>query len=249
MAHDDDAEVDARALSGMTRFVARHFATLPKGTVLDAPTGGGALAERLLRLGFTPTCCDIDPAHFAVEGLICDQVNLNRDRLPYPDDTFDYVATVGGLHRLFRPEHALREMHRVLKPSGTLVIGLINYSTLLRRVAFLFDGFVSKNVLRQAADQTISDPEANFRFPLFVPRLLRIVSDAGFVVTRVFSSSTARRAWLLLPLVGVVALVARLRARSRPGLFIREASSFSALTGKRYIYVTAKKAPAPVQRV
>jgi SAM-dependent methyltransferase len=54
--------------------------------------------------------------------------------LPFPADHFDAVLMVRVFHHLDRPEAALREIHRILKPGGIL---LFNYSNKrnVRRIA------------------------------------------------------------------------------------------------------------------
>lgn len=42
--------------------------------------------------------------------------------IPYPDDNFDMVTCTETLEHLQRPEDALQEMFRVLKPGGQLVV-------------------------------------------------------------------------------------------------------------------------------
>jgi SAM-dependent methyltransferase len=54
--------------------------------------------------------------------------------LPFPADHFDAVLMVRVFHHLDRPEAALREIHRILKPGGTLVFNYSNKRN-VRRVA------------------------------------------------------------------------------------------------------------------
>jgi len=49
----------------------------------------------------------------------------SADALPYPDDTFDGAYLVGVLGEVPNGPAALRELHRVLKPQGRLVVGEI----------------------------------------------------------------------------------------------------------------------------
>jgi ubiquinone/menaquinone biosynthesis C-methylase UbiE len=44
-------------------------------------------------------------------------------KLPYPDDSFDAALLVTVLGEIPEPELALRELKRVLKPSGRLIVG------------------------------------------------------------------------------------------------------------------------------
>jgi ubiquinone/menaquinone biosynthesis C-methylase UbiE len=46
----------------------------------------------------------------------------DAEELPYPDGTFDLVTCQHALHHMSKPEASLREMARVTKPGGRLVI-------------------------------------------------------------------------------------------------------------------------------
>ena len=60
----------------------------------------------------------------AIEGLEdrIDMVRGNCERLEFPDDSFDRVTIAFGIRNVENREKALREMYRVLKPGGKLVI-------------------------------------------------------------------------------------------------------------------------------
>ena len=100
----------------------------PAEQLLDVGCGTGAmlwaLSERVPGAGFT----GVDPSHSMLDVARrknLGTVNLREgraDRLPFPDDRFDIVASVSVLHYLRHPHAALREMARVLKPGGRLVL-------------------------------------------------------------------------------------------------------------------------------
>lgn len=52
------------------------------------------------------------------------QCDLERERLPYADDTFDLVVGLHMLEHVGRPAEILRDMMRVLKPGGVLIVGV-----------------------------------------------------------------------------------------------------------------------------
>jgi len=91
--------------------------------------------------------------------------------LPFPDSSFDAVLSNGLLCFLKEPEKALMEMHRVLKPGGRVVVGVLNRWSpwaLFRRIKGLF-----KDTIYNKA-RFISPPE--------LERMLRI---AGFEIKEV----------------------------------------------------------------
>lgn len=55
----------------------------------------------------------------------------NGERLPWPDNTFDYITCLGSLEHFIHPEKGVREIARVLKPSGKAAISLPNSHHLL----------------------------------------------------------------------------------------------------------------------
>ena len=50
----------------------------PRGKVLDVPTGTGILADRLRKMGFEVSCCDINPSYFSVSTLAFEIGDLNQ---------------------------------------------------------------------------------------------------------------------------------------------------------------------------
>jgi ubiquinone/menaquinone biosynthesis C-methylase UbiE len=108
----------------------RFLETLPLGAkVLDVPCGGGPVlhalkAERWLDY----TAADISPvmlqraeAEAKARGLhYVTTVKEDVTALSFDDETFDVVLDYMGLHCIPRPDVAIAEMVRVLKPGGTL---------------------------------------------------------------------------------------------------------------------------------
>ncbi|KAA0222309.1 class I SAM-dependent methyltransferase, partial [bacterium] len=59
----------------------------------------------------------------------CRCFDIERDAFPYPDNTFDLVTWCEVIeHLTLNPVHALAEIHRVLKPGGSLVLSTPNAS-------------------------------------------------------------------------------------------------------------------------
>src|SRR5436190_4455510 len=96
-----------------------------RGALLDVPSGEGALALRLSRLGYDVACCDLYPEIFQLEGVEIRTGNLDS-RLPYDDDSFDVVVCVEGLEHIANPSNAVSEFARLLRPGGRLVISVPN---------------------------------------------------------------------------------------------------------------------------
>lgn len=56
-------------------------------------------------------------------------IDESDGRLPFPDDSFDYVHSSGVLHHVPRPQDVLGEFRRVLRPGGKIRVMVYNYDS------------------------------------------------------------------------------------------------------------------------
>jgi len=73
----------------------------------------------------------------ASKGLQTHNVDLNSQSLPFPDDYFDLVTMIEVLEHLVDTDHALREVHRVLRPNGYIFISTPNMASWRNRLLLL----------------------------------------------------------------------------------------------------------------
>lgn len=131
----NSAEPKVRAQGGVHEQVLNHFDAIPKGKVLDVPTGEGALSKRLLEMGHEVISCDIANDYVLADGNF---MLLDMDHtLPFTDASFDYVACVEGIEHIENPYHLLREFARILRPDGILVLSTPNILCIRSRIRFL----------------------------------------------------------------------------------------------------------------
>jgi SAM-dependent methyltransferase len=115
--------------------------------VLEIGLGQGAESEQLIRRGarwsgldLTQESVDRVSARLAIRSLAHDDLRQGSAlAIPWPDDTFDIVFSHGVLHHIPDIRLAQTEIHRVLKPGGTLVAMLyarasLNYQLSIRIV-------------------------------------------------------------------------------------------------------------------
>ncbi|MGQ9925821.1 MAG: class I SAM-dependent methyltransferase [Chloroflexaceae bacterium] len=99
------------------------LAVPPGGRVLDAGGGTGRVAIHLRDLAGEIVVLDRSaPMLRQARARDLDALAGDVTRLPFPDASFDRVVVVDALHHFTRPAEAIRELLRVLRPGGRLVI-------------------------------------------------------------------------------------------------------------------------------
>lgn len=105
--------------------------------VLDLGSGPGRHAFETLRRGARVVLCDYDTGELAeartLSSAMVDDGEIDSTdamattqgdgvHLPFPDDTFDRVIAAEVLEHIPDDEGAIAELHRVLKPGGTIAV-------------------------------------------------------------------------------------------------------------------------------
>lgn len=110
-------------------------------TVLDVGAGPGLLMERLPRT-WKKLAVDISPVavtRLCARGVEAVCVDLDKERLPFDACGVDLAICLEVIEHLVRPADALKEIRRVLTPSGILVASVPNIYQLCTVPLFLAD--------------------------------------------------------------------------------------------------------------
>lgn len=110
-----------------------------RGQVVELGAGDGTLAARLVRHGFEVRAVDRQTQNFLPAGIELDVADLNGP-LPYADGSFDGAVSTEVIEHLENPWAFLRELHRVVRPGGFVVLSSPNVESAFVRAYFLLTG-------------------------------------------------------------------------------------------------------------
>lgn len=143
--------------------------------VLDIAGGSGDLSRLFARKVGTQSVhnpgqvilTDINASMLGVgrDRLIDDGLNIpaaqcNAETLPFADETFDCVIVAFGLRNMTHKDAALREMQRVLKPGGRLLV--LEFSKVWQPLEKLYDAYSFK--LLPKLGKWIANDEPSYRY-------------------------------------------------------------------------------------
>jgi demethylmenaquinone methyltransferase/2-methoxy-6-polyprenyl-1,4-benzoquinol methylase len=138
--------------------------------VLDIAGGTGDLAKAFARqVGRTGrvVLSDINEAMLRVgrdrladAGLMVDAVVCDAEKLPFSDAQFDRVSVAFGLRNMTHKDQALREMQRVLKPGGKLLV--LEFSRVAKPLEKAYDWYSFKVLPRLG--KLVAGDDASYRY-------------------------------------------------------------------------------------
>ena len=91
---------------------------------------------RVTAVDITERGVSLTRARLRLAGLDAEVRVANAEELPFADAAFDVVTSFGVLHHTPDTAHALREVARVLRPSGTTYLMFYNRNSFAYRVLF-----------------------------------------------------------------------------------------------------------------
>jgi SAM-dependent methyltransferase len=225
-----------------TKTIVRRLVTQnPRITkVLDAPAGAGAFSKFLteeLRLKVHAT--DIDPSKWEYPTTPLRASDLGR-KLPYKKSDFDLVVCLEGLKHVSDVSTAIRELTRVLKPGGYLVLTIPNDLNVESRLNYLFSGFVD-------TDWKLIDPESpDVKSQLYVRSLVHLpylnfmLEENNLQIVET-AASRLRNFSLLLTVILYPFLYWRTRKACGNHPLLKHLTSLTWLAGRHGIIVCRKR--------
>ena len=135
--------------------------------VLDIAGGTGDLSMAFAKkVGSTGTVAhtDINETMLRVgrdrltdKGILLPTLVCDAEKLPFPDNHFNLVSVAFGLRNMTHKDVALKEMNRVLKPGGKLLV--LEFSKVAKPLEKVYDWY-SFNILPKMGSMVAGDPDS-----------------------------------------------------------------------------------------
>lgn len=173
--------ISQMAIHTKVRDVLDPFLTsLPK-RVLDAAAGNGYLTEWLLSRGATVTPFDISSEDWRVPSVQCCYSDFDQG-LDADDNYFDVSVSIETIEHLENPFHFIRELGRVTKPNGAIIITTPNVHSIRSRIKYLFCGMPT------LFEYTADDHMGQHISPVSIGQFLYAFKSANLMLTDLYTT-------------------------------------------------------------
>jgi len=151
------------------------LADLAGKRVLEIGCGMGLHTETLVRAGAKVTAIDLTPTaveatrrRLALKGLSADVMQVDAERLPFPDKSFDFVWSWGVIHHSANTGRIVRQIARVLSPGGSCRVMVYNRSGTSARIIFVREHLLRGGFLRRSFEETLYHGSDGFSARFYV---------------------------------------------------------------------------------
>jgi SAM-dependent methyltransferase len=221
--------------------------------ILDVGAGEGYFCRRLKDLGYAVEACDILPDQFRCPDIPFIKVDLTKP-LPIADNQYDCVVSIEVVEHVENHLHYIRELVRIVKPGGMIILTTPNVSSMTSRWKFFLYGYT--DCAPYPIDPTRDDYFLEHINPISAPEIMFCLERSGAELELLTTNRYRRSSWLpwllFYPLMAAAIRLKFLRKkhaeyRDLYRRHIRWVTSPANLLGRITIAV-GRKLPAPQQR-
>jgi SAM-dependent methyltransferase len=196
----------------------RVLSLLPQGRlarVLDVGAGEGYFTRLMLERGYRAEACDYLSDSFRVPGVPFHRADLN-DSIPLPDESFDCAVAIEVIEHVENHTRFVRELLRVVKRGGTVIITTPNVLSLSSRWHFFLYGYT--DCAPTPLDPSLREYWMQHINPISLPQILFLVERFGGELVGLHTNRYRRGARVFAPLL-VPLLRLALRAKLLRGKY------------------------------
>lgn len=108
--------------------------------ILDVGCGDGALIRNFFSDGvmYGVDISDVAVGNALNRGIIAKKITIDSEKLPFEDGFFDLIIMGEVIEHLINPDFTIREIRRVLKEGGVLLLSTPNLASWYNRFLLLF---------------------------------------------------------------------------------------------------------------
>ncbi len=161
--------------------------------VLDVGAGEGYFCQVLREKGYEVEACDYLQEIFKVPGVPFHRADLN-DRIPLPDGGFDAVVSIEVLEHLENHVRFMREVIRVTKPGGRIILTTPNILSIPSRWHFFLIG--TTDCAPRPLDPTREEYFMQHINPIGLDQILFLLERFGADLVDLATNRIRRSAWL-----------------------------------------------------
>ena len=106
----------------LAKYLFDNFDMKNHHTMLEIGCGRGEMLKNFKNLGLEVYGADLSPeAPSFQDDIDIEVIDVEKESLPYEDNSFDIIYSKSVLEHFYYPERYLKEAYRVLKPNGIIL--------------------------------------------------------------------------------------------------------------------------------
>ncbi|MFH1452885.1 MAG: class I SAM-dependent methyltransferase [Armatimonadota bacterium] len=145
-----------------------RFSEFKDKKVLEIGCGNGYILSKYAKAGaecfgvdISEKAVEVSLERFKLERLIAKLKVAEAENLPFEDNSFDLVCSMGVLHYTKDTQKAVKEIHRVLKPGGEAILMFYHKNSAQYRLFFPI-----QTLLKNKSRHALLNETYNFKMPV-----------------------------------------------------------------------------------